>query len=77
MDAPEEADTGVLTPEGERLVREAVRKERERVRGKLTKEPQTKLGRKIKAKTDAPIRPIDRAIRKGAEKTFKPGGKSN
>jgi hypothetical protein len=57
VDAPEEANTGVLTPEGEKLIREAVRKERERVREKKAKEPQTELRRKINAKTMR--RPVD------------------
>jgi hypothetical protein len=68
VDAPEEANTGVLTPEGETLIREAVRKERERVREKKVKEPQTELGKRLKSETGAPTRVVERIVRKRGQK---------
>ena len=69
-DAPEEANTGVLTPEGEALIREAVRKERNRVREKKVKEPETELGKRLKTVTDAPTHVINRVVRKAAGKSL-------
>ena len=49
---------GNLTPDGVTMIQEAVAKERQRVRPKKVKEPDTELGREIKKVTDAPIRMI-------------------
>ena len=70
MDAPND-QAGNPTPEGIAMIREAVAKERKRVRLKKVKEPETELGRQIKKMTNAPTRMIDRTIRDSATKTLK------
>ncbi len=69
MDAPND-QAGNPTPEGIAMIREAVAKERKRVRLKKVKEPETELGRGIKKMMNAPTRMIDRAIRDTATKTL-------
>ena len=68
LNAPRDAQTGALTPEGVEAVRTAVAKERERVRQKKVPEPETLLGREIKRNTDAPSRLVNRIIRKSARR---------
>ena len=62
---------GNPTPEGIATIREAVELERNRVRLKKVKEPETELGREIKKMTGAPTRIIDRTIRESANKKLK------
>jgi hypothetical protein len=72
--------TGTLTEEGQKTIRQAVEKERERVSPRKAKEPITLLGRRMKAKMDAPSKMIDRIVEEEAEKTlkkFKGKGKTN
>jgi hypothetical protein len=62
------------------FIREAVKKERERVLPRKPKEPQTELGKKIKAWTDAPTSLVDRIVREKADEAlaaFRPKGKPN
>ncbi len=76
----EESKDGPMTPEHMRVIGEAVRKERERVKLKGVQQPETNLGREIKNSMDAPTSIIDREIKKGAMeqlKEFKPKGKPN
>ena len=64
----------------QRMIKDAVNRERERVKPKRVKPPQTQLGRDIKRAMDAPTSIIDREIRKEADETlkkFKPKGKPN
>ena len=68
LNAPRNAQTGALTPEGVEAVRTAVAKERERVRQKKVPEPETLLGQEIKRNSDAPTRLVNRIIRKAAKK---------
>ncbi len=70
MDAPND-QAGNPTPEGIAMIREAVAKERKRVRLKKVKEPVTELGRKIKQMTNMPTRVIDRTIRETGSETLK------
>ena len=80
LSAPSDEKTGGLTDEGKLLIQEAVARERERVRPKKFKEPETELGKIIKSKTAAPTRVVNRIIRQGAKerlKKFKGEGKPN
>ena len=64
-------EAGNPTPEGQTAVRDAVAKERNRVRLKKVKEPDTELGREMKKIIRAPTRIIDRVIRESATKRLK------
>ena len=66
LNAPCDAQSGALTPEGVEAVKAAVAKERERVREKKVPEPETMLGREIKRTADAPTRLVDRIVHKVA-----------
>ena len=71
---------GNPTPEGIATIREAVDRERKRVRVRKVKQPETDLGRGIKKMMSAPTRMIDRTIREvGARKLkhFPTKGKPN
>ena len=71
---------GRSTPGQQQMIRDAVNRERERVKPKRVKQPQTQLGREIKRAMDAPTSTIDREIQKSADeklKQFKPKGKPN
>ncbi len=71
---------GSSTPEQEQRIRDAVKKEQERVKPRRVEQPQTQLGQDIKRAMDAPTSMIDREIRKkSAErlKNFKGEGKPN
>ena len=59
---------GNLTPGGVTMIQEAVAKERQRIRPKKVKEPDTELGREIKKVTDVLTRIVNRAIRFAASK---------
>ena len=61
-------EAGTLTPEGLAAVRDAVAKERKRVRLRKVKEPDTEWGREMKKIIRAPTRIIDRVIRESATK---------
>ena len=66
------------TPESKRLILEAVKTERKRVRRKKVKEPKTELGRRIRAHSDTAPRLADRMVSQMADETlkgFKPRGK--
>ena len=67
LHAPCDAN-GNLTPDGATMIQEAVVKERQRVRPKKVKEPDTELGREIKKVTDVPTRIVNRVIRDAASK---------
>ena len=68
LNAPRDAQSGVLTPEGVEAAGAAVAKERERVRQKKVPEPETMLGREIKRMADAPTRLVNRIMRKTTKK---------
>ena len=55
-----------LTPEHMRVIGEAVKKERERVKAKKMKQPATHLGQEIKKAMDVPTSMIEREIKKKA-----------
>jgi len=57
MDAPDGFDPE--KPEGKALVKEAVARERKRVRPKPVPEPKTSLGKEIKRQTGAPTSLVD------------------
>ena len=66
------------TPEQEQMIKSAVEAERERVKPRPVKQPQTQLGQDIKRAMDAPTSIIDREIRKKTAerlKNFKGKGK--
>lgn len=67
---PEDAKSGVITEEGETLIRDAVIQERKRVCEKKVNELGTELGKRIKAETDAPTRVVERIIRKRGQKVL-------
>jgi len=76
MDAPDGFDPE--KPEGKALVKEAVARERKRVRPKPVPEPKTSLGKEIKRQTGAPTSLVDKIVRKEGEKVlkkFRPRGK--
>jgi hypothetical protein len=78
LDAP--TTTSGYTEEGEKSIRVAVRKERERISARKAREPKTLLGRRIKGMTDAPSKMIDRVVESEAAETlkkFKGKGKTN
>jgi hypothetical protein len=59
-------------------VRQAVREERKRLKGREVKEPETRAGREIKKQLDAPTALINEIVQEQAKrrlKNFKPGGK--
>ena len=65
-------------PEQTALIRDAVNEERERVKYREAKEPETRLGQDIKRQMDAPTSMIDREIKRIANDRltrFKPKGK--
>jgi len=64
-------EAGNLTPEGLIAISGAVAKERERIRLKKVKEPDTERGREMKKIIRAPTRIIDRVIRESATKRLK------
>ncbi len=69
-----------LTRQHMQVIGEAVIKERERVKPKKAKQPETRLGQKIKRTMDTPTTLIDREVKKRAKETlknFKPKGKPN
>ena len=71
---------GRSTREQQQVIKDAVNSERERVKPKRVKQPETQLGRDIKRAMDAPTSIIEREIRKEADETlkkFKPKGKPN
>ncbi len=71
---------GSSTPEQEQRIRDAVKKEQERVKPRRVKQPETLLGQDIKRAMDAPTSMIDREIRKKTAerlKNFKGEGKPN
>ena len=71
---------GRSTPAQEQMIRNAVKKEQERVKPRRVKQPETLLGQDIKRAMDAPTSMIDREIgEKAAErlKNFKREGKPN
>lgn len=64
----------------ERVIADAVQRERQRVRPKKVSQPETQVGSDIKRVMDAPTSMIDREIRKEATETLrklKPKGKPN
>jgi hypothetical protein len=68
----------LANPEHTALIRDAVNKERERVKYREAKNPETLLGQDIKRQMDAPSSMIDREVKKVANKRlnrFKPEGK--
>ncbi len=74
----EESKDGPVTPEHMKVIGEAVRKERERVKAKTMKQPATHLGQELKKAMDAPTSIIDQQIEEAAMeelKEFKPKGK--
>ncbi len=71
LNAPADETTGDPTAEGRVLVREAVVRERKRVRPKNIKEPETELGREIKKGADLATHLVDRTVREQAEETLK------
>ena len=70
LNAPTD-ETGILTAEGQALIRQSVEKERERVSAKRVREPKTLLGRNIKATLDAPSKMIDRIVEKEAAEALR------
>ena len=79
-DDPSFDSIGSGTPEQERMIKGAVEAERERVKPRPVKQPQTQLGQDIKRAMDAPTSIIDREIRKKTAerlKNFKGKGKPN
>ena len=64
-------EAGNPTPEGLIAISDAVAKERERIRRKKVKEPDTERGREMKKLIRAPTRIIDRVIRESATKLLK------
>lgn len=64
-------EAGNPTPEGLIAISDAVAKERERIRRKKVKEPDTERGREMKKIIRAPTRIIDRVIRESATKLLK------
>jgi len=74
----EESKDGPVTPEHMKVIGEAVRKERERVKAKTMKQAATHLGQELKKAMDAPTSIIDQQIEEAAMeelKEFKPKGK--
>jgi len=74
----EESKDGPVTPEHMKVIGEAVRKERERVKAKTMKQPATHLGQELKKAMDAPTSIIDQQIEEAAMEElqeFKPKGK--
>jgi hypothetical protein len=68
------------TPENEAKIKAAVQFERERVKPKSHPEPDTELGKLLKAQTDAPTSVINRHVQTMARKFLresKPKGKPN
>ena len=70
LDVPTD-QVGNPTSEGQAAIRDAVAKERNRVRPRKVKEPDTELGRTLKALTRAPTRIVDRVVREAATKRLK------
>jgi hypothetical protein len=69
-----------LTEEGQNNIRQAVKKERERLWPQKEREPKTLLGRRIQAASDAPSKMIDGIVEKLAKeklRKFKGKGKTN
>ena len=69
-----------LTCQHMQVIGEVVSRERERVKPKKVKQPETRLGQKIKRTMDTPTTLIDREVKKRAKETlknFKPKGKPN
>ena len=59
-------------------VRQAVREERKRLKGREVEEPETQVGREIKKQLDAPTALVNEIVREQAKKrlkNFKPRGK--
>jgi hypothetical protein len=63
--------SGVSTEEGQKAIREAVNKERERVSPKRVKEPKTARGREIKAMMDVPTSKVNRIVEREAKEVLK------
>ena len=69
-----------LTRQHMQVIGEAVSQERERVKPKKAKQPETRLEQKMKRTMDTPTTLIDREVKKRAKETlknFKPKGKPN
>ena len=66
-----EQGDGTLTPEQVARVRHAVRAERKRVSPQHVAEPETSLGRDIKAQMGASTALVDEIVRQGGEETLR------
>lgn len=64
-------ERGNLTPEGQAMIKKAVRAERNRVKSKRVKAPSTEAGKALKAEADMPTVIVDRIIRDSATRILK------
>jgi hypothetical protein len=61
-------ERGEVTPEGQRMIRETVEKERQRVKAKPGPEPETQLGKQMKRDLDMATSLVNRRVKEGARR---------